>query len=60
MTKFKVRFYEDARVIEKEVEASGFYMNKDSEGKSATFYDRSDGSKEPIHAFSSFVSIKKI
>jgi len=55
MSKFKVRYFEDAKVVEKEVEATGFYIN-DSAGRCVIFFKE----LSQVHAFSDFVSIENI
>ena len=57
MSKFKVRYYEDAKVVEKQVEATGFYFVDDNNsGRGVVFYK--DISQ--AHAFSDFISVEKI
>ena len=59
--KYKVRFIEIGNVLELEITADGFYMNKDSED-SVTFYNKTVDSlgQVSVHAFSNFISIVKI
>jgi hypothetical protein len=60
MKKYKVRFYEDARVVEKEVEADSFTMLSNRGGKTLIFYSQLGDCKEELHAFSEFISVEKL
>jgi len=58
MKKFKVRFYEDAKVVEKEVEADDFFIMSNRGGKTLIF--TSGEPKKELHAFSDFISAEKL
>ena len=57
MRKYKVRFYENAKVVEKDVEADSFHILSNRGGKTLIF-TTSTGSE--LHAFSEFISVAKL
>lgn len=58
MNRFKVRYYEDAKVVETEIEADGFHLRSGSNG--VTFYLESGVVKHEVHAFLDVVNVIKV